>query len=57
MNPELVMGWLFLAVINGEVAHTRTRSRWTWMGLSGLLGPLATVLLIVLPDQGIADDG
>lgn len=48
-NPELVLSWLVLALVNGELAHTRHRSRWGWMALSVLLGPVATLLLVVLP--------
>jgi len=49
MNPELVMGWLVLSLINGEVAATRDRSRWRWMGITLFLGPLATFILVFLP--------
>ena len=57
LNPELVLSWTVLALINGEVATTRARSRWRWMGLSVLLGPGATLLLVVLPGREEADPG
>lgn len=50
LNPELVLGWIFMALINGEVAATRGRGRWRWMAVSAVLGPLATLLLVGLPD-------
>ena len=52
MNPqyfELLLGWLFLALINGEVAHTRGRGRWSWTAVSVVLGPVATVAVVALP--------
>lgn len=49
LNPELVLSWMVLALINGELASTRGRGRWGWMGLSVLLGPVATVALVLLP--------
>ena len=51
LNPELVLGWGVLALINGEVAVTRERSRWRWMAVSALLGPAATFVLVLLPDR------
>lgn len=54
-NPELVLSWLLLALVNGELASTRRRSRWGWMGLSVLLGPLATLILVLLPNPAESD--
>jgi hypothetical protein len=54
-NPELVMGWLVLTLINGEVAVTRERSRWRWMGITVVLGPLATFVLVFLPDPASSE--
>lgn len=54
LNPELVLSWTVLALINGEVATTRERSRWAWMALSVPLGPVATLLLVALPPRGEA---
>lgn len=53
LNPELILGWIFMALINGEVAATRGRNRWIWMAVSALLGPLATLLLVALPDGAV----
>lgn len=53
LSPELILGWIFMALINGEVAATRGRNRWIWMAVSALLGPLATLLLVALPDGAV----
>lgn len=57
LNPELILGWIFMALVNGEVAATRGRDRWRWMAVSAVLGPLATVFLVVLPDEAPTEPG
>ena len=42
-------GWGTLALINAALAQGRNRSGLLWFLLSLVLGPLATLLLIVLP--------
>ena len=42
-------GWGTLALINAALAQGRNRSGLLWFVLSLLLGPLATLLLVLLP--------
>jgi hypothetical protein len=42
-------GWGTLALINAALAQGRNRSGLWWFLLSLLLGPLATLLLVLLP--------
>lgn len=39
--------WFTLAVINAGLAEQKNRSRWIWFLVSILLGPIATVLIVV----------
>jgi hypothetical protein len=42
-------GWGTLALINAALAQGKNRSGLLWFLLSLLLGPLATLLLVLLP--------
>lgn len=42
-------GWGTLALVNAALAQGRNRSSLLWFLLSLVLGPLATLLLILLP--------
>ena len=43
------VGWGTLALINAALAQGKNRSGLLWFALSLLLGPLATLLLVLLP--------
>lgn len=43
------VGWGTLALINAGLAQGKNRSGLGWFALSLLLGPLATLILVVLP--------
>lgn len=42
-------GWGTLALINAALAQGKNRSGLVWFLISLLLGPLATLLLVLLP--------
>lgn len=44
-----VVGWGTLALINAGLAQSRRRSGLVWFLLSLLIGPIATLLIVVLP--------
>jgi hypothetical protein len=46
---EFFVGWGTLALINAGLAQGKGRSGLGWFLLSLLLGPIATLLLVVLP--------
>ena len=39
--------WFTLALVNAGLAEQKNRSRWNWFLLSILLGPIATLLIVV----------
>lgn len=43
------VGWGTLALINAGLAQGKNRSGLLWFALSLLLGPLVTLLLVLLP--------
>ena len=43
------VGWGTLALINAGLAQSKSRSGLIWFAASVLLGPLATLLIVVLP--------
>lgn len=45
---EYAVGWGALALINTGLAETKGRSRLAWFLLSLLLGPIATLLIVVM---------
>ncbi len=46
------VGWGALALINAGLAQGKGRSGLYWFVISLLLGPLATLLIVVLPEPG-----
>ena len=49
-NPSWTAGWGTLALVNAGLAQSRHRSGLAWFLGSLLLGPVATLLLVVLED-------
>ena len=47
-DPSFFVGWGTLALINAGLAQGKGRSGLIWCLLSLLLGPLATLLIVVL---------
>lgn len=48
-NPEYFVGWGTLSLINAGLAQAKGRSGLIWWLISLLLGPVATLLIVVLP--------
>ena len=48
MYEGYAVGWITLALINGNIAQCKKRSGLLWGLLSLLLGPIATFLLALL---------
>lgn len=48
-NGGFFVGWGTLALINAGLAQSKNRSGLLWWAGSLLLGPLATLLIVVLP--------
>ncbi|WP_282272834.1 hypothetical protein [Stenotrophomonas sp. PS02298] len=46
-SKEYVVGWGTLALINAGLAQSKGRGGMNWFLISLLLGPLATLLLVV----------
>lgn len=49
VHAPYFVGWGTLALINAGVAQGKHRSGLLWFLLSLLLGPVATLLIVVLP--------
>jgi len=47
--PTYFVGWGTLALINAGLAQGKKKSGLLWFLLSVLLGPLATLILVLLP--------
>ena len=45
--PGYAVGWGTLALLNAGLAHVKGRSRLSWFLISLLLGPIATLLIVV----------
>ncbi|HEX7339503.1 MAG TPA: antitermination protein NusB [Rhodanobacteraceae bacterium] len=45
----LAIGWVTLALINAGLAQGKGRRGLVWFALSIILGPLATLALVVMP--------
>ena len=43
------VGWLALSLINAGLAQSKNRSGFGWWALSLLLGPVATLLIVLSP--------
>ena len=48
MDAQYFVGWGTLSLINAGLAQSKGRSRLIWWLLSVLLGPVATLLIVVL---------
>ncbi|MEI6210033.1 MAG: hypothetical protein WCR06_00265 [bacterium] len=47
-NSQYAVGWGTLSLINAGLAQSKGRSGLAWWLLSLLLGPIATLLIVVL---------
>ncbi len=50
IQHEWFVGWGSLALINAGLAQGKHRGGFAWFVISVFLGPLATLLLVLLPD-------
>ena len=50
-EPQYFVGWGTLALINAGLAQGKGRSGLLWSLISIFLGPIATLLLVVLPKE------
>ena len=48
-RPEYFVGWGTLSLINAGLAQSKGRSGLLWWLVSLLLGPIATLIIVVLP--------
>ena len=48
-HPEFFVGWSTLTLINAGLAQSKGRSGLIWWLASLCLGPIATLLIVVLP--------
>ena len=48
-NTQFFVGWGTLSLINSGLAQSKNRSGLLWWLASLFLGPLATLLIVVLP--------
>jgi hypothetical protein len=48
MIPQFFVGWGTLALINAGLAQGKNRSGLRWLVISLLLGPIATLLLLLV---------
>lgn len=48
LGRDYVVGWGTLALINAGLAQGKNRSGLGWFGLSLLLGPIATLILLFM---------
>ena len=48
-EPSWYVGWGTLALINAGLAQAKQRSGLLWFLLSLLLGPLGTLIIVLLP--------
>jgi hypothetical protein len=48
MSTEYAVGWFTLALINAGLAQGKNRSGLSWWIVSLLLGPIATLLIVML---------
>jgi hypothetical protein len=46
-TPEYAVGWFALALINAGLAQSKDRSGGLWFLISLVLGPIATLLIVV----------
>jgi hypothetical protein len=55
-TKSFVVGWGTLSLINAGLAQSKGRSGLNWWLLSLLLGPVATLLLVVMARPPIKSD-
>ncbi len=48
-TQQFVVGWGTLSLINAGLAQGKNRSGLAWFLISLLLGPIASLLIVVLP--------
>ncbi|PPL18817.1 hypothetical protein [Microterricola pindariensis] len=48
--------WFTLSLINAGLAESKGRGRFNWWLLSLLLGPIATLLIVVMPRGPFVDE-
>jgi hypothetical protein len=53
--PEFAVGWGTLALINAGLAQAKNRSGLAWFLASLFLGPLATLIIVLLDKVGPSD--
>ena len=49
--PEYFVGWGTLSLINAGLAQSKGRSGLLWWLFSLCLGPIATFVIVILPDE------
>jgi hypothetical protein len=47
-NSEYAVGWFTLSLINAGLAQSKGRTRLGWWFVSLFIGPIATLLIVVL---------
>ena len=50
-NQSFFVGWGTLSLINAGLAQSKGRSGLIWWAISLFLGPLATLLIVILPKE------
>lgn len=56
VDADYAIGWGTLALINAGLAQAKRRSGLAWFFLSLLLGPIATLLIVVMdPPEASAE--
>ena len=50
-DPGFFVGWGTLSLINAGLAQAKGRNGLLWWLISLFIGPIATLLIVVLPDQ------
>jgi len=50
-HSQFFVGWGTLSLINAGLAQSKGRSGLVWWILSLLVGPIATLLIVVLPKE------
>ena len=53
-QTHFFVGWGTLSLINAGLAQSHGRSGFVWWLISLILGPLATFLIVVLPNREAA---
>lgn len=56
MNEGYFVGWGTLALINAGIAQGKNRSGLNWFLLSLLLGPIATLVLVISEKRSHIED-